>query len=121
MRINDNERDRGLRCIALLMELIRDETGTEHRLEFNGNLAMLRRLDDRRLAEIARAALWFAQHRTKQRTPAMLTEDGTHWHLDDNQHVAAPPKPRCLTEPRGEPVPRERIREIRQAAKENPR
>lgn len=105
------DRDRGLKCIAQLMSLIRDEW------EFNGCLAILRRLPaDKTLSEVARAALWFAEHRTKQRTPAMLAEDGAHWHLDDDQRTYLPPKPTCLTEPMGEAVPPERIREIRMKA-----
>lgn len=105
-------RDTGLKCIAQLMAIIRPEW------DFNGCLAILRRLPaDRTIPQVARAALWFAEHRTKQRTPAMLIEDGAHWHLDDDeQRGPYVPKPKCLTEPMGEPLPVERIREIRMKA-----
>lgn len=104
--------DRGLKCVAWLMHEIRPEW------EFNGCLAVVRRAaDGRSLSQLARAALWFAAHRTSQRTPAMLAEDGAHWHLDD-ERGPLPAKPRCLTEPQRDPVPPERIREIRQQAQQ---
>lgn len=114
-----NNRDRALKCLALLMEIIRDETGSTNRLEFNGNLAALRKLPaDRSVAAIARASLWYAQHRTTQRTPAMLAEDGRHWHLDDEPTepgVILPP-PWKPPPPPANPVTPERLREIRQQA-----
>ena len=109
-------RDRSLKCIAWLMHDARPDW------EFNGCLAILRRIDqERSIQQIARAALWFATARTNQRTPAMLAEDGAHWHLDDDQDVRLPPKPRCLTEPMGEPLPAERIRAIREQARQGDR
>lgn len=97
--ISAEDHDRGLRCVAQLMNIIRPDW------EFNGCLAILRSIDGRALPEIARAALWYAEHRTQQQTPAMLAKDGRHWHLDDDQTTPAlPPKPKCLTEPMGEPV-----------------
>lgn len=105
--------DRGLKCVAWLMHEIRPEW------EFNGCLAVVRRAAaGRGIAEVARAALWFATHRTSQQTPAMLAEDGAHWHLDDDERGPLPAKPRCLTEPPRDPVPPERIREIRQQARQ---
>lgn len=107
--------DRALKCVAWLMHELRPEW------EFNGCLTVVRRAaTGRSLSQLARAALWFAEHRTSQRTPAMLAEDGAHWHLDD-ERGPLPAKPRCLTEPPRDPVPPERIREIRQQARQGDR
>lgn len=112
---NDENRDRGLRCIAQLMNLIRPDW------DFNGCLAILRRIDaNRSLAQIAQAATWFAEHRSSQRTPAMLPEDGAHWRLHEKQDEPAlpPPPPRLHGQNLG-PIPtRERIREIRQQSRQ---
>lgn len=113
--LREEDRDRGLKCVAQLMHLIRPDW------EFNGCLAVLRKLPaDRPLPVVARAAVWFAEHRTQQRTPAMLAEDGRHWHLDDVEHepgVVVPP-PWKPPPPPENPLTPERARQIRQQAKE---
>ena len=116
--MSTDEREQSLRAIAFLAEKIRRDT-TGKPWNYYGILGALQRgiPTEKTVAEVARAALWFAQHRTTQDTPLMLSEDGRHWHLDDDeQRGPYLPKPKCLTEPMGDPLPVERIREIRMKA-----
>lgn len=66
---------------------------------------------------VAHAAI-AATLRHDQRTPAIIALPGPHWGCDNNRGATLPPKPKCLTEPMGEGLTPERLREIRQQAKE---
>ena len=108
-----DDREKSLRAIAHLATEIRKATGATP-WNYHGILGALHRgiPTEKTIAEIARAALWFAQHRTKQDTPLMLSEDGAHWHLDDDR-APLPPKPQALSEPKPPPLPPETIRTYR--------
>lgn len=110
--MNDDVREKSLRAIAFLAVEIRKSTGATP-WNYYGILGALQRgiPTEKTIPEVARAALWFAQHRTKQDTPLMLSEDGRHWHLDavDSDGTVLPPKPSILTEPMPDPLPAETI------------
>lgn len=119
--MSDLDHNRSLKCVAWLMHAIRPDW------DFNGCLAIVRRIGpERSIAEIAAAGVWFARHRTEQRTPAALAEDGAHWRLDDGQpQVVLPPRASSLQEPPVQPASPEVIRllveNMRQKLKNGPR
>ena len=58
------------------------------------------------LAAITHAAI-AATNRDDQHTPAIIALPGPHWTCTSSQTSPLPPKPRCLEEPMGEPIPAE--------------
>lgn len=118
--MTDEARERNLRAIAHLATEVRKATGATP-WNYQAILAALHRgvAAEKPVYEVARAALWFAHHRTKQDTPLMLSEDGRHWHADQEQagdpSVVLPP-PWKPPPPPANPLTPERLREIRQQA-----
>ena len=56
----------------------------------HGIAAVIRKISDRPLAEVAHAALTAAITRTDQRTPAVIALDGKHWRLHGVERPAPP-------------------------------